>query len=140
MKFEHFAFVTFAQYCICDSLFLSPVTADKIQLEMAKLQTGKAVGPTSIPILVLRILNCELTSSLQSIFNTSFLTEIFPDKFELSIVIPVFKKGSQTNLSNYRPISLLSIFNKLVEKLIFNQFVDFLDRWHLIYIKQFQLV
>ena len=42
---------------ICDSLFLSPVTTDEIQLEIAKLQTGKAVGPSSLPISILKILN-----------------------------------------------------------------------------------
>ena len=52
-------------------------------------------------------------------------------------VIPVFKKGSQTNLSNYRPISLLSVFHKLLEKLMFNRLADFLEKSYLIYNKQF---
>ena len=109
---------------ICDSLFLCPVTADEIQLEIAQLQTGKAVGPSSIPISILKILKSELAGPLQVIFNTSFLTGIVPDKFKLARVIPVFKKGSQTNLSNYRPISRLSVFNKLLEKLMFNRLAD----------------
>ena len=108
---------------ICNSLFLCPATADEIQLEIAKL-AGKAVGPSSIPISVLKILKSELAGPLQVIFNTSFLTGIVPDKFKLARVIPVFKKGSQTNLSNYRPISLLSVFNKLLEKLMFNRLAD----------------
>ena len=95
------------------------------------------MGPSSIPISILRILNCELAGPLQSIFNTSFLTGIAPDKFNSARVIPVFKKGSQTNLSNYRPISLLPIFNKLLAKLVFNRLVDFSDKRHLIYNKQF---
>ena len=122
---------------ICNSLFRCPVTADEIQLEIAKLQTGKAVGPSSIPISILKILKSELAGPLQVIFNTSFLTGIVPDKFKLARVIPVFKKGSQTNLSNYRPISLLSVFNKLLEKLMFNRLADFLEKRHLIYNKQF---
>ena len=109
---------------ICDSLFLCPVTANEIQLEIAKLQIGKTVGPSSIPISILKILKSELAGPLQVIFNTSFLTGIVPDKFKLPRVIPVFKKGSQTNLSNYRPISLLSVFNKLLEKLMFNRLAD----------------
>ena len=108
---------------ICNSLFLCPATADEIQLEIAKL-AGKAVGPSNIPISVLEILKSELAGPLQVIFNTSFLTGIVPDKFKLARVIPVFKKGSQTNLSNYRPISLLSVFNKLLEKLMFNRLAD----------------
>ena len=122
---------------MCDSLFLCPVTADEIQLEIAKPQTGKAVGPSSIPISILKILKSELAGPLQVIFNTSFLTGIVPDKFKLAKLIPVFKKGSQTNLSNYRPISLLIVFNKLLEKLMFNRLADFLEKRHLIYNKQF---
>ena len=71
---------------ICNSLFRCPVTADEIQLEIAKLQTGKAVGPSSIPISVLKILKSELAGPLQVIFNTSFLTGIVPDKFKLARV------------------------------------------------------
>ena len=104
--------------------FCAQVTADEIQLEIAKLQTGKAVRPSSIPISVLKILKSELAGPLRVIFNTCFLTGIVPDKFKLARVIPVFKKGSQTNLSNHRPISLLSVFNKLLEKLIFNRLAD----------------
>ena len=109
-------------------MFLCKVTADEIQLEIAKLQTGKAVGPSSIPISILKILKSELEGPLQVILNTSFLTGIVPDKFKLVGVIPVFKEGSQTNLSNYRPISLLSVFNKLLEKLMFNRLADFLEK------------
>ena len=122
---------------ICDSLFLCPVTADEIQLEIAKRQTGKAVGPCSISISILKILKSELAGPLLVIFNTSFLTGIVPNKFKLARVIPVFKKGSETNLNNYRPISLLSIFDKLLENVMFNRLADFLEKKRLIYNKQF---
>ena len=58
--------------------FLCPITADEIQLEIAKLHTGKAVGSSSIPISILKILKSELAGPLQVIFNTSFLTGIVP--------------------------------------------------------------
>ena len=122
---------------ILDSLCLSPVTEDEIEEEIAKLNVSKAVGPSSIPIFILKILKCELSGPLQTIFNTSFLTGIVPEKFKMARVIPVFKKGSQTTLNNYRPILLLSIFNKLLEKLMYKRIVDFLDKTQLIYSKQF---
>ena len=53
-------------------------------------------------------------------------------------VIPIFKKGSQTSSNNYGPISLLSVFNKLLEKLMYiKQIVDLLNKRQLIYSKQF---
>ena len=122
---------------ICDSLFLAPVTANEIEVEIAKLNASKAVGPFSIPIDILKILKGELSGPLQTIFNTSFLTGIVPEKFKMARVIPIFKKGSQTSLNNYRPISLLSVFNKLLEKLMYKRIIDFLNKRQLIYGKQF---
>lgn len=53
-------------------------------------------------------------------------------------VIPIFKKGSQTSLNNYSPISLLFVFNKLLEKLMYiKQIIDLLNKRQLIYSKQF---
>ena len=85
------------------------------------------MGPFGIPISILKILNYESAGPLWLIFNTSFRTGIVPDTFKLTRIIQVLKKGSQTNLSNYGPISLLSIFDKLLEKIMFNWLVDFLD-------------
>ena len=60
-----------------------------------------------------------------------------PDNFKLANVIPVHKKGSQTCLSNYRPISLLSVLNKLLEKLMCNRLVDFLEKRRVFFDSQF---
>lgn len=43
-------------------------------------------------------------------------------------VIPVYKKGSRLLVSNYRPISLLSIFNKILEQLMFNRFIKYFEQ------------
>ena len=81
------------------------------------LKTSKAVGPCSVPIKVLKLLQNVIAKPLEILFNTSFSTGIVPENFKLARVLPVFKKGDHTNLNNYRPISLLSVFNKLLEKL-----------------------
>ena len=50
-----------------------------------------------------------------------------PDKLKVAKVIPVFKKGDRSQPANYHPISLLSIFDKLLEKLMYNKLVSYLD-------------
>ena len=52
-------------------------------------------------------------------------------------VIPVHKKGSTLLVNNYRPISLLSVFNRLLEKLMFKRLSSFIERHNIIYDKQF---
>jgi len=52
---------------------------------------------------------------------------IFPDRLKFSEVRPVFKKGDRTEFSNYRPISLLTSFSKMFEKIIFKRLYNYLN-------------
>ena len=119
-----------------DSFFSSLITPEAIETKISHLKIGKAVGPSSIPVSILKLLKGALSEPLQIIFNASFLTGTIPEWFKLARVIPVFKKGSQVSLNNYRPMSLLSIFNKLLEKLVFNRLSNYLEKRQLIYIMQ----
>ena len=61
-----------------------------------------------------------------------------PDNFKVAKGIPILKKGLHTSLGNYRPISLLSIFNLILEKLIFKRFMKFIEiTQNILYTKQF---
>ena len=71
------------------------------------------------------------------LFNALFSAGIVPAKFIIANVVPIYKKDSQTCLSNYRRISLLSIFNKLLEKLMYNRLLHFLEMKNIFYDKQF---
>ena len=145
---------------VCDSFFIYPTTTDEIENEISKLKPGKATGPYSISVDILKLLKSVLSTPLKILFNNSFLSGNVPNALKLSNVIPkfgfingvdnvnwppyrdsnvipVFKKGSQTSLSNYRPISLLSIFHKLLETLMYNRLVSFLDKHHVLFEKQF---
>ena len=98
----------------------------------------KANGPASIPSNALNIIKSEISAPLAEIFNLSFSTGIFPEVLKTAKVIPVYEnKGSTTDCSNYRPISLLSNLDKVLEKLIYKRAYSFLNRFKLLYIRQF---
>ena len=69
---------------------------------------------------------------LTHIFNTSFKTGVFPDKLKIAKVIPVFKSGIKEDCSNYRPISLLPQFSKILEKLFNSRLSAFIDKNNII--------
>src|SRR5271170_2425313 len=62
-----------------------------------------------------------ICSPLHLLFNRIIQTNIFPQSLKTAMVIPLFKVGDKTCMNNYRPISILPIFGKIFEKIIFSQ-------------------
>ena len=120
-----------------NSFFMSPVLKSEIECEIGKLKSSKATGPFSIPINLLKTAKSSLSTPLEIIFNLSFLTGTVPDQFKIANVIPIHKKGPLTMLTNYRPISLLSIFSKILEKLMYTRLTRFIEKYEILYNKQF---
>ena len=74
-----------------------------------------------------------IANNLPVLFNLSFSSGIFPDKLKIDKLLPVFKKGC----SNYRPISLLSNLDKIIEKLMHKRLMEFLNEQKILYCKQY---
>ena len=121
---------------VLHSFFVSPTSTKEIETVIGNLKSGKAVGPSSLPVDILKLLKSVVSELLEFIFNASFETGIVPSNFKLANVIPIFKKGSKYCISYYRPISLLSVFNKIIEKL-FNRLIKFLKKRDIFFEKQF---
>ena len=119
------------------SFFISPTSTHEIGRIISELKPGKAYGLSSIPGPLIKLLNHLITKPLEILYNCSFTSGIVPDLFKIARVIPIFKAGSHVTLSNYRPISLLSIFNQILEKLMYNRLVSFITKCNTIYPGQF---
>ena len=78
-----------------------------------------------------------ISSSLSQIVNESFQTGIVPDSMKLDKIIPLLKKGCPLSASNYRPISLLSVFSKIIEKVTYERAYKFLEKHEILYSLQF---
>ena len=85
---------------------------------ISSLNSNKASGLNSIPYRILFLLKNEISKQLADLFNLSFMTGVSPSVLKTAQVVPVFKKYSKLNYSNYRPISLLSNIEKILKKLM----------------------
>ena len=121
-----------------NTMFLANVSPNEVLECLNSLDTSKANGPASIPAKALNLIKAEISTPLAEIFNMSFNTGVFPDALKLAKVLPVYKnKGKVTDCGNYRPISLLSNLDKVLEKLIYKRVYSYLTRLNLLYTKQF---
>ena len=100
------------------SFFIAAVTPEEIQIIINSMKNGKAIGPYSIPVYLLKIMSEYIAVPLCDIINDSFSSGVFPNLMKLAKVIPLYKKSSPENPNSYRPISLLSVFSKIIEKLM----------------------
>ena len=99
-----------------ESFLISPCIKNEILEIISSLDYNKAKGINSIPIKILKIAKEQIAENLCFIYNLSFSTGIFLDSLKITKVTPVYKKGSKPECTNYRPISLLSNLDKIIEK------------------------
>jgi Notch-like protein len=85
----------------------------EIEKIIKSLKTKNTAGYNEISNQILKLSVPFITSLLTYICNAVLSTGVFPDKLKYDIVKPVFKKGNKQEISNYRPISLLTSFSKI---------------------------
>ena len=98
---------------------------------------SKSTGPFRLPVKLLKLLKPYISKPLAITFNESITLGIFPDRLKCAKVIPIHRKGLPTDPSNYRPISLLSIYSKILETLMYKRLYKFLDKMDAFYSLQF---
>ena len=74
-----------------------------------------------------------IANILSYIFNNSFLQGKFPNKLKYASITPIHKGGSKLLLNNYRPISILPLFSKVLEKIMQERLVSYLNKYNIIY-------
>ena len=101
------------------------ITEAEVYEILANLDPTKAMGCDKIHPIVLKHCSDFLASPLALLFNLSLSTGCIPTEWKIHRIRPIHKGGDQQNVANYRPISLLSITSKVLEKAIFNKVITF---------------
>ena len=92
-----------------------------------RFKQDKATGSDGIPGHLLKCCADILAASVATLFNASLVNGTVPTAFKLAHVIPLFKAGDPSIPTNFRPVSLLPILSKLLEKVVQKKLAQFLD-------------
>ena len=119
------------------SMYLKPIVELEILKIVDQLKPNKSAGHDKIGNLIIKRVSDEIVKPLTCIFNLSLSTGIVPENLKVAKVIPIYKKDDAAVFSNYRPVSLLPCFSKILERLVFNKCVDYINSHEILNDKQF---
>ena len=105
----------------------SPPTALEIRSAIKALKNGKAAGPDGLPAEFYKAAEDELVPVLRDLFDVVWMGSKTPDEWQLSVLVPVFKKGDVRCCGNYRGISLLAIAGKILSMIVLKRIGGILD-------------
>ena len=108
------------------------INVDQIVDIIQKYSSKKAHGCDDVSVAMLQLCASEVAIPLTLIFQKCIISGTFPNLWKDAYVHPIHKKNDRQLKSNYRPISLLPICGKILEKIIFDQVYSFLNRNKLI--------
>ena len=113
------------------------MTINELKDAFFSLQTNKSPGHDGISFNVIK--NCfgPLSAPLLNIFNLSLEKGIFPDELKMARVTPIYKTGDENDSGNYRPMSVLPCFSKMLERIMYKRLYNHLSQNHMLYPKQF---
>ena len=119
------------------SIYLSEVLPHEIDEIVANLGSNKSGDLYGITSNIVKLGGPVLTQTLALLFNKSMSQGIFPSALKYAKVIPIHKGDSIFEMSNYRPISLLPIFSKILEKLMYVRIIKFIEKHNILYKNQY---
>lgn len=120
-----------------NTLFLSPVTEAEVDGLIRKLPNKTSSGYDSINNVLVKKVRIAIVKPLTIIFNNSITSGVFPTNMKYADVIPLHKSKDKRLATNYRPISLLIVISKLLEKIMHKRTYEFLQKNNLIYDSQY---
>lgn len=119
------------------SMALYKTDGSELDNIIVSLKDKSAVGIDDIPTSVIKATRFITIPVLVHIFNLCLTLGVFPDIFKTAIVHPIYKTGSRDSVTNYRPISVLTILSKILEKLINIRLTKFLSKCEILASNQF---
>ena len=120
-----------------NSLFFSPTDSNEINKIISILKPKNSTGYDKISMNFIKQINTSISKPLTNIINRSIQEGIVPSDLKIAKVIPIYKSKNKQEFCNYRPISLLPSFSKIIEKVIHKRLYNFLNTNGIFYENQY---
>ena len=127
-------FKSYLKNRVKNSIYMSPTSANEIEELVKNFQNDKA---SDIPILVLKKCTKYISYHIAGFLNKFMEDGCFPSILKTGKITPIYKKDDPQKLNNYRPVTVIPIFSKIYEKVIYCRLYNFLTSMNVIYDKQF---
>ena len=109
-------------------MYVNPTCVSEIKNILSGMQSKNSCGLDEIPMSILKLSPDNILLILCHIFNLSLGQGKFINEFKKAKIIPVHKKGSKSDVNNYRPISLLPVMSKILERIFYKRLCSFLSQ------------
>ena len=117
---------------VANSIFIPDITTIEV-INVILLLKNSCAGWDDIPAYVMKRCINVYIEPLTHIIDKSMKEGVFPSELKLAKVVPIFKSGDSSKITNYRPISVLSFFSKVFERVMYNHITDFIDSLNVLY-------
>ena len=119
-----------------NSIVIFDVSCDEVKNIIRSLKNSSA-GHDEFPTFVGKLCVDSYIEPLTFLINYSLKTGVFPSELKLARVVPIFKAGDSSALTNYRPISAITFFAKVFEKIVYNKLLNFISDNNILYDHQY---
>lgn len=108
-------------------MYFPSVSKKEVIDTISNLKSSTSCGTDDISSFIIKNISDAIIDPLTHVINLSFNSGKFPDTLKTATILPIFKKGDKLDCKNYRPISLLCTFSKIIEKIACNRLISYLD-------------
>ena len=106
---------------------LSCVHPDEVEKIVRGLKNSKSYGVDNIDTYILKLIIEDVLPVITHVVNLTITQKSFPSIYKKAKVIPLLKKGDPLIQKNYRPVSILCVVSKVIERVVFKQIVEYME-------------
>ena len=132
----NFSPLSFLPSSLNQSMFLSPVSISEVKAVISNIKITKS-GTENIPSFLVKLSSEILSPIITELINHSFSNGVFPNCLKIAHIIPIHKNGDVNQLNNYRPIAILPLLSKIIEKTFAARLLNFAQKNNLLSSDQF---